>query len=585
MTQVVDLNSFNAGATFPQLSVGELARALGLPDEPYTIRVVDMAGGLIAALTSEDPTDPNQAQPEDIVETLNAYMTFAITFPKHAFTKAQVDLLGNTTTEMEIQVLLGDEVIAWGPAIAEGGGSNAEAITLQCAGVDWYFAKRAIDEEKTNLLSFGGFENGDLAGWNDSGTTLAGAVVGDGCAATIETDNVFQGTYAVRLTAAGPPTGLALVSEPVNFTAGPIGNRIALSFSFCIESFFAPALYNAGVMLIAGPPGADELGVGGVNSVGTQVYRIDETTPRNVEVRESLEVQIPPNQTWRLQVWVFVGALSVTVFDHFFMAPKKRLATAALTGSATATVDVSRIMRMIADHTFSNLHGHNKSNLHIGLDTPDCGIKQARRYEFDEHIPVDQAYAEFLNRDDCVDAAMEYTATTRTWRLFPIADGGQGVDRSGDVTLTYGQAPFASYTTALDGGSTATQIAALGDSSGSVREESWHTDTSAIGGTTLQDAISAPPGAPFNSLEPLARSAVLLRRKAAEVIEVVVTREAGGYGPDDTVILHDLLRLGDRLTLAIVDGWHTYDGVWRIVRRTRHSRARTMQYTLNRVVA
>lgn len=581
MTQVVDLNSFDAAVSFPAFSVGQLAAALGLPDEPYSIVVTDMAGSVLAALTSDDPAhDPNQAHPEDIVETLNAYTTFAITFPKYAFDKSQVDILGNTSTEMLIQVFLGPECIAWGPAIAESGGSGSGSVTLQCAGTEWYFAKRAIDEEKTNLLSYGGFESGDIdTGWNSSGTTLAGASVGDGITATIETDNVFQGTYAARLVGFAPPTGLGLVSEPVNFTAGPIGNRIELTFSFCIEEFVTPALFNAGVMLIAGPVGLDALGIGGVNSVGTQVYRIDETTPRNVEVRESLEVQIPPNQTWRLQVWLFVGSGS-TAFDHFFLAPKKRLSTAALTGSATATIDASRIVRLIADHTFSNLHGHNKSNLHIGLNTPDCGVKQARRYEFDDHVPVDQAFSEFLDRDDCFDMSVDLTATTRTLHLWPITDGGQGTDRSADVTLTYGQAPFASYTTGLDGGSAATQIVEFGD--GNIREEAWATDTTQIG-TTLQDAINAPTGTPFNSLAPLARSAVLLRRKAAEVLEITITREAGGYGPDGTVILHDLLKVGDQITVDIADGWHTYSGVWRIVRRTRHCRTRTMQYTLNRV--
>lgn len=582
MSQTVDLNTFDVGTSFPQFSFGQFAVALGTPDEAYTIRVTDMLGNVLAELTTDDPTDRAQAFPGDVVDTLNAPQTFDITFPKYAFTKADVDLLGNATDEMQVQVLLGDEVIAWGPAIGESGGSGSGSVTLQCAGRDWYFPKRAIDEEPVNMLSFGGFENGDFAGWKTSGS-WHGDTIGDESTATIETDNVFQGTYAARVTTLFATTGLALVSNPATFTSGPIGNFLGLTFSACIELFLSIAGFGAAVILIAGPPGSNGAPQGGVNAKESAIWRIDDTTPTNTEIREALQIFIPPNKTWAAQV-VFYSPNGVTVVDHFFLAPLKRLTTAFLVGTQAA-VDVSQIARMIFDHTLSDLHHHGKSNLHIGLVTPDCGVKQHRVYEFVDHTPVDQAFGEFLDRDDCFDYQLLLTATTCTLQLYPVTDGGLGTDYDTDVVLTYKQAPFASYTTNLDGGSAATKIAELGDGSGAVREEGWYTDESQIGGTTLQDTIAAPEGAPFNSLTPLARSAVSLRRKAAEVIEVTITREPGGYVPDDTVILQDLLEVGDRLTLDIADGWHTYDGKWRIVRRARHCRPRTMTYTLNRVAA
>lgn len=582
MTQTVDLNTFDAGAAFPQFSFGLFAIALGTPDEPYTIVVTDMLGNVLATLTSDDVTDRAQAFPGDIIETLNAPTTFDITFPKHAFTKADVDLLGNATDELQIQILLGDEVIAWGPAISESGGSASGSVQLQCAGADWYFAKRAIDEEPVNMLSFGGFENGDFAGWRTSGTWHGDTIAADS-SDVIETDNVFQGTYAARVTTAFATTGLALVSNPTTFTSGPIGNRIGLAFSACIEEFLSIAGFGAAVILIAGPPGSDGAPQGGVNAKESAIWRLDETTERNTEIRESLEIFIPPNKTWAVQVVVYTPN-GITVWDHFFLAPAKRLTTAFLTGTAAA-VDVSQIARMIFDHTLSNLHGHGKSDLHIGLVTPDCGVKQNRVYEFVDHTPVDQAFSEFLNRDDCFDYQMLLTATTRTLQLYPLIDGGVGTDYDTDVVLTLGAAPFAGYTTSLDGGSAATMITELGDGSGIVREEGWSTDASRIGGTILQDTIAAPEGARFNSLEPLARAAVALRGNAAVVLEVTITREGGGYIPDDTVILQDLLKMGDRLTVDIPDGWHTYSGRWRVVRRNRHCNPRTMTLTLNPVPA
>lgn len=586
MSHTVDLNTLDASPVFPAPSFGTIGTPDGTPDEPYVIRVVDMTGALITELATTDPL-LSVTHPEDIVETLNGYETFAVTFPKSAFTKDQVNLLGTDAGPMEIQVLLGGEVLAWGPAIAEQGGSGAGSVTLQCSGVGWYFAKRFIDEEPTNLLSYGGFEHGDFAGWHTSGSASAGAgggTIGDNVLAEIETDNVFQGTYAARLTAAFSPTGLGLASNVVTVTAGPRTMRLGLTFSAEIELFLATALYNAGVILIAGPPGGDGRPQGGVNAKSVDVWRLDASTARHVELREELEVKIPANKTWAVQVWVFAPA-GIVVYDHFFLAPHKKLDTYGYSGAPSAAIDCARIVRMIFDHTLSDLHHHGKSDLHIGYSTPDCGLRQARQYDFADHIPVDQAIGEFLNRDDCFDLGWVYTPTTRTAVLYPLNAGGQGTDYGTDVVLTYGSAPFSSYTTSLDGGSTATKVVELGDGAGIVREEGWATDEAGIGGTTLQDAVAAPSGSPFNSLEPLARSAVQLRRRPAEVIEVTISREAGGYIPDDTVKLADLLKLGDSLTLDIVDGWHTYAGHWRIVRRTRHCRARTFTYTLNRLPA
>lgn len=589
MTHTIDFDTASLGPAFPPFSAGvDVTPGDLTADDPYVVRAVGMHGEIIAELASIDPTDGTpRAWPGDIVETLNAYETFDVSFPKHAFTKDQVALLGHAGTAIELQIVQAGKVLAWGPAVGESGGSNPETVTLQCSGPGWYYAKRQIDEEPVNLLSYGGFEHGDFQGWRTSGSWAtdnignAGAILQE-----IETDNVFQGTYAARLTSVGAPTGLALVSNPVLFTSSAHGNRLALTFTVCLENFIGPALFNAGVVLLAGPPSGSGLGqipAGGINTKRAAAYYITDDTPAHVENRVELEIKIPANKTWCVQVLVF-APVGVTVYDHFFLAPHKRLDTADYSGSPSVGIDVSRVSRMIFEHTLSDIHHHGKSDLNIALDTPDTGVRQSRVYEFPDHIPVDQAIQEFLDRDDCFEAAMAYTATTRTYRLFPITAGGQGTDRTADVTLSYGAAPFASYTTSLDGGSAATKVTALGAGDGVLREEGWATDDTEIGGTTLQATITTPEGTPFNSLEPMARSAVFLRHVAAEVIEVLIVREPGGH-TDPTVILYDLLELGDRLNLDIVDGWHTYDGVWRIVRKARHCGPRTMTLTLNKVAA
>lgn len=556
---------------------------IGQPDDPYIIRCVNKGGTIIAELAAGDPAI-DVAFPGDIVDTLNGYETFEVRFPKHAFTKDDVDILGRPGgPSMEVQVMLGGEVLAWGPAIAQQGASDDETITLQCSGVGWYLSKRQIDEEPVNLLSYGGFENGDFQGWRTTGS-WAGTALGDGVDVEIQTDLVFQGTYALRGTAAFSPTGLGVVSNPVNVTAGPRRLKLGLTFSACVELFLSPALFEGAVLLVAGPPGSNGAPQGGVNAKASDIFRIDESTGTGVEIREELEVTIPAGKTWAVQVVLFFPA-GITTYDHFFLAPKKKLDSATISGANAAGADCSRIVRMIADHTFSDLHHHGKSDLHIALATPDCGVRQSRLYTFEEHIPVDQAIGEFLERDDCFDARFEYTTTTRTLRLYPISAGGLGTDYSATVTLRYGDPPVAHYDTSIDGGAVQNQVTALGDGSGNVREEAWFTDEDRIGGTTLQGTVSAANGARFNSLSPLARSTVLMRGAPAEVLEITITREPGGVAGDPTAIIHDFIGIGDHVTVDIDNGWDQYSGVWRVVRRARRTRSRTMVLTLNKVIA
>lgn len=558
--------------TFPPLAGGLYGAEV--PEDPYIVEVVTKVGVVRVVL--------DDAFPGDIVETINAMDEFPIVFPRSSYTKDDVDVLGNSGGGDEIRVRLGDKVLAWGPAVSSpGGGSGSGDVQLDCRGVDWYFAKRAIDEEPVNLISNGGFES-DLTDWRDSGTAPGGSgTIGDNTLATIVTDPVFEGSKAVQLEAVFAPTGLALVSKAQPFTSGPLGNDLALSFSFVLQLFGSAALYNAGVLLLAGPPGPSGAVAGGVNAKRSALYRIDDTTPTGVEVRAGLKVHIPKNRSWVVQVWLF-SPNGFIVYDNFFLRPLKQLSTAMISGSPTAVVDVSRVVQLLADHALTDRH--NKSDLHIAVDAPLCGVRDARVYAFDDHTFFDQALGEFLQRDDCFEYRMIYTQTTRTLRLYPIASGGMGVDRSADVTLTLGQPPFASYSPTIDGGPTVTQSTVLGDGSGLTREEAWATDATEIGGTILQGNTSAVPGSRYDSLPPTARAEIAKLGRPASVLEITITRESVDIGGTPT-ILADSLDLGDRVMVDIPDGWHTYTGKWRIVRRTRLTRARKMKYTLNPVPA
>lgn len=566
-----------ATPTFPHPSAGSGGAFTGAPAEPYSVRVVDMDGVVLIDLPL--------AFPGDITETLNGYDEFDISFPKGSvaaptYARTDIEVLGRDTGPMEVQILLGTKVIAWGPAISPEGGSSSGTVTLHCAGVDWYFAKRNLDEKPVNLLSNADFED-DFTDWSSQA----------GVTADIETDRVIDGTKAARLTQAAD-NGLGLASVPFNYTTGRNAEVLTYVVSFILEEYLGPAAFKLGIILEAGPPGGAV--VGGVNTVHAATYNIDETTDRGVEVRTSLSIRIPPNVTWAVKVTLF-GPKGSIVWDAGFLQAERAFSTLGITGpdAAVPDVDVSTIVRLIATQALTA--GNGKSDLRIGLDLPTVGVRLARLYPHADHIPVDQALAEFVGRDDCFDYGIVYTDTTRTLRIWPIADGpalgaGRGTNRAGDITLGYGSPPAAglkvvdSFVPNMDGGGTVTQAAALGDGSGGAREERWYSDASQIGGTVLQGVFQAPANGKLNSLLPLARATIAQQNTPPKALEVTIDRAPITVGGDDGVILQDLLELGDIVNVDIVDGYWVFHGGWRIVQRVRHCRARTMTYTLNRVL-
>lgn len=574
---------FDAAPSFPPFSAGAVGASFGTPAEPYVVEVVNHVGTVLTALPL--------ASPGDIEEVISGSCPFDITFPKYAYTRDQVDMIGNVDTPMELRVRLGSKVLAWGPALSPQGSSTAGAVGLAAQGCEWYFGKRALDREPENILVDGNFPTIGTH-WNTSGAASGGpggGTIGSGTAAVAVADIFEVGKNAAELTGFAPATGLALTSDTMLFTANKHGNDLLLNFSLMVDTFIDPAAFNAGVAFLAAPPGHGPGIVGGINAKEVDVYEIDATTPRHTKIRGSLKVHVPRDQTWEVQVWLFVGT-GINYFGEMSIEPQRSLSTADYTGSPTyPAVDLGRIVRMYADWALTANHDNGKSDLNIGVDAPSIGPRMARNVFFRDAVYFDAALAEFADRDDGLEWRIVYTSGTRVLTCYPKNTGGMGTDRSADVTFTYHgndptpnvNVPVASYVPSIDGGSTANQVAERGDSTGDAVEQAWFTDSADVRGVVLQATLNAPPETPRDSLLPLARQAVAQRKKPLEALEVTVTRRAGGYTPDPTVILQDFLDLGDSVTVDIQDGYFTFAGVWRIVKRVRHCRSRTMTYTLN----
>jgi hypothetical protein len=178
-----------------------------------------------------------------------------------------------------------------------------------------------------------------------------------------------------------------------------------------------------------------------------------------------------------------------------------------------------------------------------------------RQYQYAEHINFGDAVSEFVQRDDGFDISVEITPTTRS---FTTHTPHKGTDRTATVTLEDGEGGnLSDFRWSRDGAGAITRATSIGpEGDGPDREEGEYVDTSSLGGLVLQEARVAAPDASINSLIPTARDRVKKRKKPPLLLECDILPDAG---------LTHLLKVGDRVTLNIDDGYFSASGRHRIV--------------------
>jgi hypothetical protein len=484
----------------------------------YDIKIVDMRGTLV--------TDLTLAEPDTITWTLNQPDEFSFHFPKGAYTNTDLGVLVAGGGVSEAQIYRNSILQTWGPIIQASGSGSDGKVTMHGSGVDWYLNRRFVDGTITNLLTNGDFESG-ASGW-----ATANAVT-----VTSDTTQYQTGSKSIKLVSTAGAN--AYIGQTVAPQPNGEGLLVILSGWHYIESFTGNINQSALGLYFEGVKDGHRQGL-------PNYYPIDSGTPRNKWIKTPpIHLWVPPNESWQFNIRVY-GVGGTIYWDDLKFVVMYSTSTPGDSSGHFPPVDVGDIVRMLVSSVQDESRG--KSNLRIGTHAHTVGIKQARSYQWVDHVQFDQAIREFIERDDGFDYYVDYTPTTRTFFQFSAK---RGTDRHASITLKFVSGDNTSncvdYQFDEDAGQCITRQVMLGDDNGPDREQGDYADASNVAGIVLEDVRQAPQGSKVDSLQPFARERV--RRYGRAVPRTITMKVKGDTGYVNTLVC------GDLVTIHIGDGW------------------------------
>lgn len=415
----------------------------------------------------------------------------------------------------EVQVWRGDQLLTWGPIVRVGVSAGG---MLEVSGYDclWYLYRRFIgDADRRNYIPNPSFESG-LTGWTTSGFVSPREPVAGrtGAVITVE-DRAILGTKSAKL-------------DRPSDTWPQYGSILYHSFGWEAPATDPENVWTAAVWCYV--PSSDFRGwtndvISEVNgglfigrysttaftSVESDDGAVTTLSPDVIEEASRLFTDDTPKDQWfRLEVPLTVpttgspelihiglhGILGSVYWDAASLTLNERL--------LFTDTDQALIAEGIVEHAQDP--AYSKSELRIGTDCPLTGVVRDREYVHSEHPGVGRALDEFVDLDNGFDHRIEYTPTTRTYRIdFPQAGSYRpryGLDYGGNVVAIDWQ---------FDGEAATSSVVILGDGDGSDREEGAAVDTSTYAnGLTLEEVIVAPPESKIDALDNQAAEALAI---------------------------------------------------------------------------
>jgi hypothetical protein len=405
---------------------------------------------------------------------------------------------------------------------------NHLTVTAQCVGLVRYFDFRYFGKaNRTNYLTNGQFES-DGTGWTAVGVT-----------ASYSTSDRILGTKSALLEQAGGNTDTYL-EQIVQVAGGSIGLYLTLA------AWFNVGLFGRGDAALEGR--GLFLGIADSTDRGHTWFPIDADTPGGVWQRAEVGITVPPNETLNVVVRLYAPVLSIR-WDAVSLT--------AMESFSNYRVDQATIAAGISDYAQDRgAFVHGKSDLNIAATSATCpatGILRDYHQQFADAANVGRSLREFSELDDGFEVSVEHTSTARalhTW--YP----SKGVDRTGSVTITNDMLVDGPFGLRFDGEQGASSIRVLGDGDGPDREEGGATDTSLFGGTTFEQVLSVPPNTPIDRLASMAAEQL---RAWSDPRTCTVTM------PEPEVLLLEVVKWGDIITMDIDHGALQIQGAWRVV--------------------
>lgn len=447
----------------------------------------------------------------------------------------------------ELMIKRDGTVIWWGPIVRPKIGVLTS--TWQAQGLLWYFSRRYMGRaDRTNLLTNGDFEASE-ASWTFNGVTHA-----------VETGTVFEGTKSEKLTGgAADHTTYATQTYTHVLQSHPLGDYLTGSAWVYVPSsgYSGGAVADRGLFVIR----RNSAGI----TIAATAAIINDATPKNTWIQ--LEAGVPGVSTGDTVEVRLYPPHGIAYYDLVTLTAMESL---ALGDEATgAFLDAAEVAGHIVEYAQDNYtFTHGKSDLNIGIDTPDCGTGIVRVYQFVEHRNILDAIQELVSLA-LFDMHVEIDATTRTFTTYAPRKGSYQAGEA--LTLTGVDANVADFTWSWDGQGATTSVILAGPGDGPDRPEGAAVDTAALGGLTLETVETAADSVRVADLDRVAAEILRVRSKP-EIVEVTTF-------PAGSAITG--LEVGDTIDLDLVYGASTVSGRYRVVKISLNPNTDQATFTMN----
>jgi hypothetical protein len=440
----------------------------------------------------------------------------------------------------EVQLYRGNQLLFWGPVVRQQIG--LDEASYQCAGLLWYFERRFMGRaDRTNLLVNGDFEASE-ASW----TFEAG--VGHSISFTTK----VEGAKSLRLAGSVADHGQHAEQVYTHTTAyHPDGDAVIVSAWVYVPSadYLGGAVNDIGLVVVHKRAGV-VIGTPDVAEIGDD-FVMDQWVPLEVlagavKAGDTVEVQLfPPHGV------AFYDLVTATLMESLSFWPGQ---------------DVATIVAGIVNYAQDNgVFTHGKSDLNIGTAGAATGVVKDVTYQFAEHRNIADAIFEYV-REGVIDVDIAITPTARTFTTYAPRKGHY---RS-DLPLTL-DTTVADFSWSWDGEAAATSVVVLGPGDGPDRPEGGATDTTAIGGLTLEWVEVAPDDVTVGGLDDRAAQRLRIGVNPA-VIEATTLPGVGIIGQ---------LQTGDTVPVAISRGPLAINTTYRAVAVTVNPHTDQATVTLN----
>ena len=360
----------------------------------------------------------------------------------------------------EVQLYRGNQLLFWGPIVRQQIG--LDEASYQCAGLLWYFERRFMGKaDRTNLLVNGDFEN------SETGWTFVGGVTH-----SIDLTRKVEGAKSLRLEGSAADHAEHAMQTYTHTQWHPYGDAVVASTWVYISSadYEGGAVNDIGLVaihkragVVQGDPAIAEIGD---DTLQDQWIPLEVVVPA-VKEGDTVEVHLyPPHGVANFDL------VTLTLMESLSFWPGQDVAT-IVAGIVTYAQD-------------NNIFTHGKSDLNIGTAGAATGVVMDTTYQFAEHRNILDAILEYV-RGGFIDIDIALTPTTRT---FTTLAPRKGHHRS-DLPLTL-DTTVANFSYSWDGEAAATSVVILGPGDGPDRPEGGASDTTAIGGLTLEWVETAP---------------------------------------------------------------------------------------------